>query len=196
MPRDGNAARRVPIHMTPAGYMAKKVAQRPDLLKAPAVESVYSLSGCISEYFADYIKLWKHNGYWLFDSPDIIRALAREHAIPIDDCRIFYYEVFEQEFDEENIEWKPFAPERGCRTEVVPPARKRLEGYDVVTFAAGTSPECSPLSCNYLAATIATNRHCLFSSFDEAKARLEAGAFGESEPGPFRIFAVYSIDEA
>jgi hypothetical protein len=33
----------------------------------------------------------------------------------------------------------------------------------------------------------------LFSSFDEAKAHLERGAFNNSEPGPYRIFAVYSV---
>jgi hypothetical protein len=58
----------------------------------------------------------------------------------------------------------------------------------------GTSPECSPLSCNSLAAAITFNRHCLFESLDQAKQSLETGQFDNSEPGPFRIFAVYTVD--
>ena len=182
--------------MTPVGYMAKNVVKRPDWLQAAAVEDLYSVSGCISKYFADYIKYWKHNGYWFFDSVESIQSLAQEHSIPLGECKVFYYEVFDQEFDDENKKWQPFGPDESIKTSVVPPAKKQLEGYDVVTFSVHTSPECSPLSCNYVARTVPTNRHCLLRSFDEAKAQVEAGAFDNSEPGPFRIFAVYSIDEA
>jgi hypothetical protein len=182
--------------MTPAGYMAKKIVKRPGWLQAAAVEDVYSVSGCISMYFADYIKYWKHNGYWLFDSVESIHSVAREHSIPMEGCKLFYYEVFEREFNDKNRTWQPFGPEASFKTSVVLPAEKRLEGYDVVTFSAHTSPECSPLSCNNVARTVPTNRRCLLGSFDEAKARVEAGAFDNSEPGPFRIFAVYSIDDA
>jgi len=182
--------------MTPAGYMAKKIVKRPDWLQAAAVEDVYSVSGCISKYFADYIEYWKHNGYWLFDSVESIRSSAREHSIPIEGCKFFYYEVFDREFNDESKTWQPFGPDESFKTSVVLPAKKRLEGYDVVTFSAHTSPECSPLSCNNLARTIPTNQRCLLESFEETKARVEAGAFDRSEPGPFRIFAVYSIDDA
>jgi hypothetical protein len=159
------------------------------------VEDVYSVSGCVSEYFADYIKYWKHNGYWFFDSIEIIRSLADEQAIDLGDCRFFYYEVFEEEFEDASETWRPLKPDDGFKTAVVAPARKQLEGYDVVTFSAHTSPECSPLSCNNLAAIMETNRHCLFASFDDAKAHIEARDFDNSEPGPFRIFAVYSIGD-
>lgn len=184
------------LAMTPAGYMAKKVVKRPDWLKADAVEDLYSVSGCISEYFADYIPHWKHNGYWFFDSVESIRSLAREHSISLEDCRVFYYEVFEREFNDETDRWESFGPEESFKTSVVPPAKRQLEGYDVVTFTVHTSPECSPLSCNGAATAVLTNRHCLLSSLDEAKALVEGGAFENTEPGPFRIFAVYTVDEA
>jgi hypothetical protein len=73
------------------------------------------------------------------------------------------------------------------------PAAKHLAGFDVVTFFTHTSPECSPLSCNALAATLAVNEHCLFPTFAQAKAALEGGAFHHSEAGPLRIFAVYTL---
>jgi hypothetical protein len=48
--------------MIPVGYMAKRVHKRPDWLQAPHVVDIFSVSGCISEDFADYINYWKHNG--------------------------------------------------------------------------------------------------------------------------------------
>lgn len=60
--------------MLPAWHMAKRVVNRPGWLKANGVEDIYSVSGCISKNFADYIIFWKHNGYWLFDSPEVIES--------------------------------------------------------------------------------------------------------------------------
>jgi hypothetical protein len=178
--------------MVPAGYMAKYVRKRPDWLPAPQVIDIYSVSNCQSEAFADYIPFWKHNGYWLFDSPEIIKSIASEHSISLGGTLLFYYEVYELEFDGES--WHAFLPEVSFLTEVVSPPRKRLAGFDVVNFTARTSPECSGLSCSSLARDLPTNVHCLFASFDEAKMNVGNGAFNESEPGPYRIFAVYSVD--
>lgn len=58
--------------MIPAGYMAKKVVNKPDWLKANGVDDINSVSGCLSKDFADYITFWKHNGYWFFDLPELI----------------------------------------------------------------------------------------------------------------------------
>lgn len=71
--------------MVPAGYMAKRVVNRPDWLHSVRVSSIYSLSGCISEDFANYIDCWKHNGYWLFDSPAEILDVAREKKVDLAD---------------------------------------------------------------------------------------------------------------
>jgi hypothetical protein len=178
--------------MIPAGYMAKRVTERPDWLDAPQVVDIYSVSSCQSENFADYISFWRHNGYWLFDSPEIIKSVAKEKCISLKETSLFYYEVYEMEFDGET--WKPFSPELSFKTDVADPPKKQLEGFDVVTFSARTSPECSGLCCNSLAKDIHTNAHCLFSSFNEAESNLARGAFNNSEPGPYRIFAVYSVD--
>jgi hypothetical protein len=178
--------------MIPVGYMAKQVSDKPGSLNAPSNFDVYSVSSCINDYFADYIHFWKHNGYWLFDSPEIIQAVARENSIDMNGTRLFYYEAHELQFDGQN--WKTFAPESSIPTDVKPPPQKTLEGFDVVTFSVGRSPECSPLSCNGLAEEIPTNGHCLLESFEEAEAYLNAGRFVECESGPYRILAVYSVD--
>jgi len=180
--------------MIPAGYMAKRIAARPDWLKTDRVVDVFSVSHCVSNDFADYINYWKHNGYWLFDSPEIIRKLASENSVDLTPTALFYYEVHEREYDEQLTSWKPFGPEPSFKTEIAQPKQRHLEGYDIVTFNAHTSPECSPLSCNLLASEIETNAHCLLSSFDEAKMLLEEGRLDNSESGPYRIFAVYSVE--
>ncbi len=181
--------------MIPVGYMAKHVVAYPDWLKVDRVNDVCSVSNCISNDFADYINYWKHNGYWMFNSPETILEIAEEHSLNLTNTKLFFYEGYEHEYDEVKKSWKPFAPESSFDTQVRQPDAKAkvLKGYDVVTFYAHTSPECSPLSCNSLASEIETNEHCLLLSFDRAKELLEEGKFGNSEPGPFRIFAVYSV---
>lgn len=179
--------------MIPVGYIYKRVIVRPDWLKAEAIFDIFSLSNCISDDFADYINYWKHNGYWLFNSPEAIEEIATNEGIDLSGTTLFYYEAYEYEFDEDSNKWSAFTPEPAFVTEVLAPMDKHLEGFDVATFSAHTSPECSPLSCNSLATAIPVNTHCLFNTFAEAKGALEGGLFKNSEPGPYRIFAVYTV---
>ena len=178
--------------MIPVGYMAKHVFIRPDWLKAGRVGEIYSVSRCISEDFGAWIECWKHNGYWFFDSPGIIREVATELDQSLEGTGLFYYEAHELEFDIEERQWFPFVPDPSFPNQVVPPVEKVLKGFDVVSFSLGNAAECSPLSCNSLATSVETNEHCLLSRFEDARHGLEAGTFDNSEPGPFRIFAVYA----
>ena len=178
--------------MIRAGYMAKRVSLKPDWLKAAQVVDIFSVSSCISKNFADYIKFWRHNGYWLFDSPEIIQSVARENSIDLEGTALFYYEVHELEFDGKR--WHTFEAENSFPINATPPSRMQLAGFDVVTFSVRTSPECSPLSCNMVANEVDTNEHCLLTSFEKAQRSLNDGIFRSSEPGPYRIFAVHSVD--
>jgi hypothetical protein len=178
--------------MIPVGYMAKRVSVRPEWIKAERVADIYSVSGCVSKDFADYIGYWKQNGYWFFDSPEIILQLTLQNSIDLTGTRLFFYEVHHLQFDDAEGRWTTFEPEPSFPTQVVLPTEKELEGYDVVTFSAGTSAECSPLSCNSLAAEVETNQHCLLTTFERAQQLLEEGKFKNTEPGPYRILAVYS----
>ena len=180
--------------MISVGYMAKCVSVRPEWIKAERVADIYSVSGCVSKDFADYISYWKHNGYWFFDSPEIILQLGQQNSIDLAGTRLFFYEVHELEFDDVENRWTPFKPEPSFPTHVVVPIEKVLEGYDVVSFSGSTSVECSPLSCNSLATEVETNQHCLLASFERAQKFLEEGKFKNTEPGPYRIFGVYSTE--
>ena len=75
--------------LIPAEYMAKRVVSKPDWLKANGVEDIYSVSGCVSKDFADYIKFWRHNGHGLFDSPDVIKQIAQEQSIDLTGTTMF-----------------------------------------------------------------------------------------------------------
>src|SRR5262249_30576608 len=140
-----------------------------------------------------YIRFWRHNGWWFFDSPEVIRHLGHEQGLELAGTELFYFEAHELEFDEDTREWSSLAPEPSLPTQVLLPNERRLEGYDVVTFSLGTSPECSPLSCCRTAREAGVNSRCLLTSFERARDLVEAGAFRNTEPGPFRIFAVYSV---
>jgi hypothetical protein len=106
--------------MTPVGYMFKKVVSRPDWLKVNHVKDIYSLSGCISKDFCDFIKFWNHNGYSFFNSPESIEQLSKEENIDLSECILFYYEVFEKQFDENSREWSTFEPEPSFSTHSPP----------------------------------------------------------------------------
>jgi hypothetical protein len=96
------------------------------------------------------------------------------------------------EFDGEH--WLPWSPEPSFATNVIVPTEKQLQGFDVVCCSVKTNPECSPLSCNGVAKEVHTNAHCLLDSFKDAEASLNQKKFKTAEPGPYRIFAVYSVN--
>lgn len=183
--------------MIPVGYMYKAVStvgiDTPD-----NVVDVYSVGVCgagISPYFTDYIPYGKHNGYWFFNSPALMQEIARSEDIDLSSLTLFYYEIYEYEFDRSHdgsvSGWTAFQPDPHFATDVLIPEEKSFAGYDVVEYVCRNSPECSLLSCCHFAKKFAVNSHCLFDTFEEAKTALQSGEFHAIEPGPYRIIAVY-----
>ena len=171
--------------------MAKRISEgRPDWLQAPNVVDVYSVSDCVNDNFPAFTPDWTHNGYWMFDSPADIEAAALANKVDIQGAQLFFYEAHESELDGED--WLSVLPDLSFNTHVLTPSTKHLTGFDVVTFCDGPNSH-SPLSCNGVAAKVKTNQHCLFDTLDEAIAALTEGAFDKSEPGPYRIYAVYYV---
>lgn len=185
--------------MIPVGYMFKRVVPRPEWLEVEHVVDLYSVAGCATEFFADYIPFWRHNGYWFFNSLAELESVAREHAIDLTGMTLFYYEAHEFEFDvadanPESGKWETFSPTLDWLTDVQIPETKILMGFDVVEYVCRNAPEDSLASCcNEIAAACPLNSHCLFDSFEDAKRSLESGIFNEHEPGPYRILAVYVV---
>ena len=181
--------------------MYKKIAIVADLdwFQSNSVKDVYSVSGCISGDFTDYINYWKHNRFWFFDTSVIIEEIAANESLDLSDMTLLYYEVYEEEYNDKTDYWQPLAPESFCEfpqpTNVILPKKKKLEGFDVVSYSTSSCHECSPLSCNGLHEEISVNRHCLFETFNEARNALDRGTFSypHCEPGTYRIIAVHTV---
>lgn len=182
--------------MLPIGYMYKVVRDPPKDLKNDKVERVYSVSACINDDFGDWVQYWKHNGFWFFDDPEIIQKIAKDNNIDLSEMKLFFYKAYDLQWNDVDERWESFSPEPSFKTDVVLPNRSDFEGFDLVTFYARTSAEHSPLSCNYLAQEVEVNENCLLDSFERAKILLESGRFSRCEPGPYRIFEVYSVEDA
>jgi hypothetical protein len=181
--------------MIPVGYMYKTVSDKPDWLKTDQVSDIYSVSSCVSEDFDDWINYWKHNGYWFFNCPQVIKDLAIENDVDLSGMKLFFYTVYEFQWNDETNQWETFEPEESFEINVLTPKKATLQGFDVTTFFNQNDAECSPLSCNHLAQEMKVTNHCLFSSFNEAKEMLESGRFDQCA-GPYRIFEVYSVENA
>ena len=178
--------------------MYKKIAIAADLegwFQSDSIKDVYSVSGCISADFTDYINYWKHNRFWFFDTPAIMEETAAAESLDLSGMTLLYYEIYEEEYNDGTNCWQPLSPESFCdynTTNVIPPKDKRLEGFDAVSYSIPSNHECSPLSCNGMFEKISVNQHCLFESFDEAKKTLDCGRFTNCEPGPYRVVAVHT----
>lgn len=181
--------------MTPLGYIARRIAQRPDWLAVAHVQEICSVTNCISKDFADYTTYWRHNGYWLFDHPEVIADICREHALDMSGLRFFYLESDLTQFDPDNKQWVSFTPDDSFSTCVQKAGDAQLLGYDVVTIHGCTTPEHSPLSCNHLASRLPVNKHCLIDNLSDACDYIVRGAFANSEPGLLRIVAVHEIED-
>ena len=179
--------------MLPLGYMYKRISPRPKWLDAEHVVDVVSLSDCTSPNFTDWFSNTEHNGYYLFDSPEMIESLAKDYGVPLEGLSLLYFEAFEHEYDEEDHRWSAFAPNPTFATAVQAPAQPSLRGFDIACFESGGPPGCSPLSCNGLANSIPTDEHCLIRTLEEARDALEQGRIQACEPGPYRIIAVYAV---
>jgi hypothetical protein len=180
--------------------MAKFIASPPEWFEAERVTDIYSFSPHGSKNFEYLIDDWRkgevepNNAYRLYDSPELIRQLASTHHVDLSDSMLFFYEVYEQEYVEDDAQWYPFDLHFPTRR-IVAPSVKTLEGYDVVAVEA-RMPDCSPLcpECGAVATLVETNEHCLLPSLESARNSLNEGKFDNTEPGPFQIFAVYSVD--
>ena len=196
--------------MVPAGYLYKKITpveewitpDTPQELRAPQVREVASVSGCIA-YHHDVFE----PSYFYGDNtmmalcPEQYAEAAREDGLAFDlaGYALYYYTMYEYEFDEETGERTALPPERLPRGVREPdPAlleRATLLGFDAAVYQDNVWPVgCSPLSCNYMAAEVSVNEWCLFPSLDAAVACLESKGFLHCEPGPYRIFGVYLLE--
>jgi len=174
------------------GYMAKFIKTKPSWLHCMHVEKVFSVSRCFSSDFCDWTDAWKHNGYWLFDSPTVIQKIASQKQVDLSQTVLCYYEGLKWEYDPQT-RWQAYGPEPSMPVHVIAPRSKTHLGFDVVTYSQHNAAECSPLSCNELCKEVKVNKWCLLDSFEEAMALCESDTLTSSEPGPYRIISVSAV---
>jgi hypothetical protein len=184
--------------MKSAGYGARLINQKPDWLKVDNVIDVYSASRCACTSSAFVIEDFytnKDNGYLYFNSLEMMYKAAREEKIDLSPMKLFYYEIYAFEYNDLDNRWQEITLFPNKITNILVPQQKNLEGFDIVSLDSPTEypvPTWSPLSCNHYATEIPVNVHCLINTFEDAHKVLESNII-QSEPGPYRIVAVYSL---
>lgn len=187
--------------MIPAGYLLKRTVPPPGWL-LPAVShvtEVCSVASCVNDNVVDPQSCWKHNGFGLANSPQVLWGLAQESDGELVGSRLFYYAALEAEIESDgwtfdSEKWRPIsrAASSDVADDIAPPGADValiLLGYDVVVF--NDFLEHSPLSCNSIAAVARVNEFCLFNEVDEARSAIDSGLFGGGcEEGIYKIFSV------
>jgi len=173
--------------MIDAGYFAKRVMPRPDHLDAHGVREICSVSECMSPGAADWIAAWRHNGLGWFNR--VADALSVVPEAQRHEFRVFAYRVHPEVF--RGGTRSPLSLPADVQPEPLPPDFKTL-GFDSASksSAEGLSLECSPLSCNGLAAELTVNEHCLFPTLAAAIAGAERFAVEQPEPGDYYVVEV------
>ena len=177
--------------MIPAGYMYKRIAQATGM-NCKNVNKIYAVAKCISPDFADYISYWKHNKYWFFNTPEAMDGIVLDQKVT-DELELLFYEMHEKEFNEKERIWQEIQAEESFGYDVKIPLQQDFLGFDIVTYTFGTSPECSPLSCNLIYREVTVNQYCLLDDLDYAFKIIESLNERKAEPGPYRIIAVNKV---
>jgi hypothetical protein len=177
-----------PEDLRTVGYFAKTLVRPPAGFGGPLVDFVCSVSDCdcVTRSPDGWIGRWLHNDLWLFDT-----LATLEQVIPVDraaDYLRYGLRTLPVSFDEDRelpLDVSTVHPEP------IPGRFVRL-GFDLCSRSLGHGLECSPLSCNGMAAAGQVNRFCLVDTFDQALdlARL----FGRQRPapGPYVLLEVWA----
>lgn len=174
-----------PLTPTLIGYFPKRTVKRPDWLHAEGIDEVCSVSTCISEAPHDWINLWRHNEMFVFDSPELAWGIVPEAARGEYD--LYAYHLYPVVFT--GGERRDFAIPK-VQPRPMSSSFVRL-GCDAVSRSCGSTFECSPLSCNHMAARWPVNRQCLVEEIDTALRMAAEFEAGGAEPGPYFVVEVW-----
>lgn len=166
------------------GYFPKRIQPVPAGFDVAGIVDIASVSCCIVEGPPGWIDRWVHNGLGLFDSVELAELVVPDESRAAYD--LFAYRALEQQLDGGRaLQWTVPGGPGGA-----PGPNFESLGYDAVSRSSESFFECSPLSCNGAAKSLAKNQHCLFASLDEALRGAMAFSTGEWEPGPYHVVEV------
>jgi hypothetical protein len=181
-----------PGSMIDAGYFAKRIVPRPKEIHAPGVREICSVSNCISDGAEGWLESWRHNELGWFNTID--DALGVVPSEMVGRYRLFAYRVAPQ-IHRGGTRLGASLP-HDVHPEPIPPDFV-VRGFDAVSRSHDgvVGFECSPLSCNYLAAELEVNEFCLFSSLSAALAGADAFSKEQPEPGDYYVVQVLEAPE-
>jgi hypothetical protein len=173
--------------MIDGGYFVRQIIARPKEMVAPGVREICSVSECMSSGPDEWIQRWQHNGWGWFNR--IADALGVVPPGQESVYRLFAYRMHPEIFTAGGR--LPLEVPDDVRPEPVG-ADFRSLGFDSAgrSMKSGLGLECSPLSCNGLAAEIPVNEYCLFPGLPEAIAGAERFAVEQPEPGDYYVVEV------
>jgi hypothetical protein len=171
------------IELQLAGYFPKTTAVPPGWMASDRVEEMCSVSQCINSGPDGWIDKWLHNELGFFNTRSDAVAVTMGDAGSFE---IFAYRLLPLRFNEGKAEAVTIPQ---LQVESLPPNFVTL-GFDAVSKSVSSFFECSPLSCNNMAAELPVNRFCLLETLEEAVALAERCSSGEGEPGPYYVLEV------
>ena len=173
--------------MIDGGYFVRQIVARPNEMVAPGVREICSVSECMSSGPEDWIQRWLHNSWGWFNR--IADALAVVPPGKESNHRLFAYRMYPEIFTAGGR--LPLEVPHDVRPEPVGVDFRSL-GFDSAgrSMRSSLGLECSPLSCNGLAAEIPVNEYCLFPELREAIAGAERFALEQPEPGDYYVVEV------
>lgn len=171
--------------MIDGGFAVRRVAAAPLDEAFRGVREVCSVSTCISEGPEQWINTWLHNDFGWFNAPSDALQMVPEESVH----RLFAYRVHDEMFRKGEV----LTIERPANVAPEPmPATFRTIGFDAVSRSPSTSRgfDCSPLSCNSMAAERSANEHCLFATLDAALDSARQFSIDQPEPGDYYVIEV------
>jgi hypothetical protein len=165
------------------GYFPK-ITTLPANWQAAGVAEICSVSNCLCTSPQDWIGHWKHNDWGFFSSVAEARSVVTGAHKPF---VVFAYRLLPRAFVKGHVKAYDI-PE--LPLDPIPSNCVSL-GFDVVSKSIADFFECSPLSCNHMAAEIAgVNRYCLMNTLEEGVILAERFSIEEPEPGPYYVIEV------
>ena len=162
------------------------------------VAVVCSVSDCLSKPPEDWIVRWDFNRAACYDTEE-----AAAKTIPQGEQGqyvLFAYSLVPYTVDRSGRR-VPADVDRLFPT-TLPPLPQSMGlagytglGYDVVSFGRSSFFECSPLSCNGMAAEIAVNRYCLIDRIDDALDVARRFEEEQPEPGTYLVIEVLARED-
>ncbi len=176
------------MQVTPTliGYFPKKRLPTPERLSGTAAEEVCSISECLAPGPPDWIEHWIHNDWGYFNS--VADALS---VVPGDgsEYQILALALLPQRFvNGDSAAMEIQAPQ----VEALPDSFVPL-GFDVASKSESVTFECSPLSCNLMAAEIQVNRYCLLDDLEQALQAASRFSLEQPEPGAYYVIQVHML---